>query len=156
MMNKAYIGIGTNLGNRELNIIRACEEMNRCGITVLRQSSIENTKPVLYENQPDFLNTVVYVSAECSANELLVKLKGIEVKLGRVPSVEKGPRLIDLDILLYNNTVVECPDLVLPHPGIRERIFVLKHLLELNPDLSDPRDGVAYIEVYNEKKKHYC
>jgi 2-amino-4-hydroxy-6-hydroxymethyldihydropteridine diphosphokinase len=142
----AYIGLGSNLGERELAIRRALEEIGGAGTTsILRVSSLRETDPVGYQDQPKFLNGVAAVSTTAPPRELLRLLLEIERRLGRdrdgVPA--GGPRTIDLDLLLYGEEVVAEPGLEVPHPRLHERRFVLEPLAELAPDLVVPGRGAV-------------
>jgi 2-amino-4-hydroxy-6-hydroxymethyldihydropteridine diphosphokinase len=143
-MTQVFIGIGTNLGDRAANISRAKELLCEEGIFVERESSIDETDPVDVTDQPEFLNQIIIVQTALSAEELLDVLLAVEARMGRVRSVAKGPRLIDLDILLYGTQIIETAALTVPHAAIRQRAFILKHLVELDPELRDPRDGTMY------------
>jgi len=157
MEHTVYLGLGSNLGDRREYLSRALEELSVTpGLTVLAASSIEETDPVDFLDQPRFLNQAVMAGTDLEARDLLARLLAIEEKLGRRRGVPKGPRTIDLDILLYGDVVCREGDLVLPHPGITARPFVMKHLLELDEGLADPATGIPYREVYRNgaNKKH--
>ncbi|MFH1406942.1 MAG: 2-amino-4-hydroxy-6-hydroxymethyldihydropteridine diphosphokinase [Candidatus Omnitrophota bacterium] len=132
-MVSVFIGIGSNLGDREKNIKRAISAMGEVsGTKVLKVSSIIETEPMYYENQPKFLNCVAKIETAFSARELLKALKTIEKDLGRKESeICGGPREIDLDILIYGDEVIDKPDLKIPHPLMHERPFVLESLAEV-------------------------
>lgn len=134
---RVYIGLGTNLGDRWHNILRAVEAL-RDVVTVERVSPVYETAPWGYEDQPPFFNAVIEGRTDKEPLELLDELKHLEQKLGRRPSFRYGPRLIDLDLLLYGSRVMEHPRLVLPHPTIPERAFVLVPLADLIPDFIHP------------------
>jgi 2-amino-4-hydroxy-6-hydroxymethyldihydropteridine diphosphokinase len=131
-MVTCYIGIGSNLGDRQKYIDGAIEELGKNeNIKVTRVSSIYETEPVGDVPQGKFLNGVLEVSTTLSPRELAGRLNAIEAALGRKRTVKNGPRTIDLDILYYGNEQVLEKDLVIPHPRISEREFVLKGLREL-------------------------
>ena len=155
-MATAYIGLGTNLVDRGANIERAKKMlMELPGLAIVRESSLEETEPVDVTDQPDFLNQVVMVETDISPRDLLMNLQGIEAAMGRVRIAPKGPRLIDLDLLLYGSESMDTVELTLPHPEIARRPFVLKHLLEISPGLEEPVTGTPYREVYDAAiKKH--
>ncbi len=155
-MATAHIGLGTNLGDRRANIERAQKMlMELPGLSVVRESSLDETKPVDVTNQPDFLNQVVLVETDIAPHDLLKNLRKIESAMGRVRVAPKGPRVIDLDLLLYGSESIDTMELKLPHPEIVRRPFVLKHLLEISPGLKDPVTGTPYREVYDAAiKKH--
>lgn len=147
-MARAYIGLGTNLGDREGNLARAGALLAEAGdIRLLKKSAVEETAPVDYTDQPDFLNQVVLVETGLAPRDLLDTLRKIEYAMGRVRSVPKGPRVIDLDLLLYDALVYRDDALTLPHPGIVKRPFVMRGMLEIDGELSDPVSGKKYREV---------
>ncbi len=137
-MHTAYIGIGSNLGYREDNCERAIKLLIANGILVTKRSSMAETEPWGVKEQPDFINMAVEIKTGLTPEELLRLLKNIEIDVGRLPSSHWGPRIIDLDILLYDDVIMETPELQIPHPGISEREFVLKPLAEIAPDKMHP------------------
>jgi 2-amino-4-hydroxy-6-hydroxymethyldihydropteridine diphosphokinase len=153
-MNKVYLGLGTNLGDRFQNLYHAKEYIKAQEIKIEAESTIDETDPVDVLNQPKFLNQVILASTQLLPHELLNVLKKIEMTMGRIPSIPKGPRLIDIDILLYNDDIINDAHLTIPHPEIRKRSFVLKHLAELNQQLRDPIHGDIYLEVLHGKEKN--
>ena len=142
MPHRAYIGLGSNLGNREANIGEAIRRMRLLAQTqVTRQSTVLETKPVGGPpGQRDYLNAVVEMSTALEPAELLHGLLAIECSMGRDRSCEvrHGPRVLDLDILLFDQVTCDVPGLTLPHPRLAERMFVLIPLAELVPDLLHP------------------
>ena len=122
----AYIGIGSNLSNRKENCEKAVNLLSRKGIKVLKCSSFYETEPWGVKEQPKFINTAVETETDLKPEELLKTIKGIESDLGRGSGIRWGPRLIDLDILLYNDLVVKTNNLEIPHPGVKNREFVLR------------------------------
>jgi len=135
-----YIGLGSNLGDREGNLRDALELMNaEPSITVRRVSSFIDTPPVGGPPQGDYLNAVAEVETALEPRELLDALQRIERSLGRVRTVRWGPRTIDLDIVLLGDAVVDEPGLEIPHPRMHEREFVLRPLCELAPGALHPR-----------------
>ncbi len=127
-----YIGIGSNLGDRRRNIDEAVGALgNSAGIKMRRTSSIYETEPVSEVPQGKFLNGVLELETTLSPTELLKELNRIEAALGRERKIRNGPRTIDLDILYYGDLIINEDDLVIPHPRISEREFVLKGLREL-------------------------
>jgi 2-amino-4-hydroxy-6-hydroxymethyldihydropteridine diphosphokinase len=137
-----HVGIGTNLGDREENIRRALELLSELG--AVRSSTVRETDPVGFTDQPRFLNAVAELETNLPARELLERLLDIERSLGRDRANEQrwGPRTLDLDLLLYGQETIEEPGLSVPHPRLAERRFVLEPLCELAPDLILP-DGRA-------------
>lgn len=131
-MVTCYIGIGSNLGDRQKNIDRALEDLKRTGgVEFRRGSSIYETEPVSDIPQGKFLNGVIEIGTDLKPGQLLKELNDIEKRLGRKRTAKNAPRIIDLDILYYGDEKIEEKDLVIPHPRIREREFVLKGLREL-------------------------
>ena len=157
-----YLALGTNLGKRSSNLVAACKRLKEF-VTVMRSSHIYETPPWGVTDQPAFLNQVLEVTTTLSPQELLTAVKDIEVQMGREPSVQFGPRLIDIDILIYGCHEVDSPNLVIPHPRLAERAFVLVPLNELVPDLVPPGErqlsiheqlqsqSTAGIQVYTER-----
>lgn len=132
----AYIGVGTNMGDKEANIRQALEMISNIpGVILNRAASIYKTEPVGFLEQDWFLNTVVEIATELAPLTLLEKLLDIENRMGRVRAIHWGPRVIDLDIVLYGDAVINTPRLTVPHPRMAERAFVLAPLAELEPGL---------------------
>ncbi|MCX6734972.1 MAG: 2-amino-4-hydroxy-6-hydroxymethyldihydropteridine diphosphokinase [Candidatus Peregrinibacteria bacterium] len=135
--NKAYLSLGSNIENRKNNLEIAIKEIEKLGI-IIKKSSIYETEPVDYKNQPSFLNSALLLETDLSPAELIIKLQEIEHKMGRVKEIEKGPRNIDLDIIFYNNEIVREKHLRIPHPSYHKRNFVLTPLAEIEPEYTDP------------------
>lgn len=133
----AYLGIGTNIGDRLQNLIDTVEALNLLPLTkVIEISNVYETAPVGYANQDDFLNIVVAVSTDLNAHNLLGAALGIEAGMGRIRTIKNGPRIIDVDLLMYENEKIDSLTLALPHLRMLERNFVIKPLLDLNLDKS--------------------
>ena len=136
-MNTAYLGLGSNIGDKEENIQRAVELIKeKCEVS--RQSSFYETEPVGYDNQDWFLNSVIEVKTILAPEELLAFLQSIEQEMGRIKTFKNGPRVIDLDILFYGDQTVKEEHLIIPHPRLHERLFVLEPLHEICPDYIHP------------------
>lgn len=150
-MVTAYLGLGTNVGDRAGNLTRAISLL-RAAVTVDAVSSIYETEPVGHADQPMFWNMAARILTSHSPEELLAVLLDIETRMGRQRTFRNAPRIIDLDILLFDDVVLNAPGLQLPHPRMHERAFVLVPLLELAPDLRDPVTGVSYREVLEQGK----
>lgn len=139
MMNKAYIALGSNIPPRFNYLKQAIEAIHELDqVSVINQSAIYETEPVGYKDQNKFLNQVIEVNTSQTALELLELCQSIENRLGRKRSVRWGPRTIDLDILLYEQEIIEMDQLVIPHPRMTQRAFVLIPLMELAPNLTLP------------------
>lgn len=144
MATTAYIGLGSNLGDKEANIKKALELLRKTpGIQVKKVASLYKTAPLYMTRQDWFLNTVVEIETTLTSRQLLIQLKDIENKLERKPTVRWGPRTIDLDILIYGCDRVKCDDLVIPHPRMTERAFVMVPLAEIAPNICIPGRGRA-------------
>ncbi len=132
-----YFGLGSNLGKREENLTQALAFLSE-RLRVVKTSSIYETEPVGNPNQPLFLNMVCQAETTISSLGLLILVKAVENKLGRMPDKPNSPRTIDIDILLYGDRVLETPQLTIPHPRLQERAFVLVPLAELASHLVHP------------------
>jgi 2-amino-4-hydroxy-6-hydroxymethyldihydropteridine diphosphokinase len=132
-----YLALGTNLGDRSANLRAAIKELPS-EIKVLVESKVYETPPWGYENQPAFLNMAVKCETSLEPESLLKRLKQLEVQLGREQSFHWGPRLIDIDILFYDDLILNTESLTIPHPRLHERAFVLVPLAEIAPDLIYP------------------
>jgi 2-amino-4-hydroxy-6-hydroxymethyldihydropteridine diphosphokinase len=132
-----YLALGTNLGDRPANLKQAIAALTP-QMEVKAKSQVYETPPWGFEDQPKFLNQVIKANTYLDPEPLLKHLKRLEVALGRKESFPNGPRLIDMDILFYDDLVMEKPSLVLPHPRLHERGFVLLPLLEIAPNLVHP------------------
>ena len=147
---RAYVGLGSNLGEREATLWKALEGLGATeGIQVLAVSSFRETDPVGVVDQPRFVNAAVALETSLRPRELLERLLDVERSLGRDRAVEErwGPRTLDLDLLLYGGESIDEPGLEVPHPRLAERAFVLEPLLELDPDLRLP-DGRPLRDLY--------
>jgi 2-amino-4-hydroxy-6-hydroxymethyldihydropteridine diphosphokinase len=143
VVNRAYVGLGTNVGDRTAMLAAALEQLAADRrIEVVAVSAIRETEPVDFTDQPRFLNAVVAVGTDLPPRELLDLLLGIERRLGRTREGPRfGPRTIDLDLLLYGDRQIDEPDLEVPHPRLHERLFALEPLADLDPDLVVPGRG---------------
>jgi 2-amino-4-hydroxy-6-hydroxymethyldihydropteridine diphosphokinase len=134
-LSLVYLGLGSNLGDRQRNLERAVELLDQTpGIEVTRVSSFRTMAPFGVEDQPEFLNGAVEIETALDPPALLAAVKRIETALGRRPTYRWGPRVIDIDILLYDRLRWESPELTIPHPGLLERPFVTEPLGELAPE----------------------
>lgn len=133
-----FLSLGSNLGEKRRNLERARRRLGRAGVEVRRASSVYRTEPVDFVDQPWFLNQVLEVRTDRTPQELLELAKAVEHALKRAPAGEKGPRKIDIDILLAGETVIESPALTVPHPRLALRNFVLVPLAEIAPGALHP------------------
>jgi|Deesub1362A_J573_1020465.scaffolds.fasta_scaffold00733_13 2-amino-4-hydroxy-6-hydroxymethyldihydropteridine diphosphokinase len=137
-MPLAILAFGSNLGERTFFLKKACEYLKNEGIKIRKMSSVYESLPEGFTEEPLFLNMVVEVETELSPFELLKRTQKIERILGRSKKGRKGPRTIDIDIIFYNDIRIDSKELKIPHPRAFERDFVLKPLLEINPNLKIP------------------
>jgi 2-amino-4-hydroxy-6-hydroxymethyldihydropteridine diphosphokinase len=133
-----YLGLGSNLGEREAMLARALAGLHAPDLRIRRVSSVYETQPVGARAQAWFLNLVAEAETSLFPKQLLARTSGVEMRLGRRRLTPQGPRTIDIDILFYGSAVVRTPELVIPHPRFAVRRFVLEPLAELAPDLRDP------------------
>ena len=138
-MIRVFLGIGTNLGDRERNLHEALAVLSQ-KMVILKESSIYQTAPWGYLDQPAFLNQVIEAQTDLSSLNLLGFLKDTEKQLGRQANFRYGPRLIDLDILFYGNRIIQTPRLQVPHPRLTQRAFVLVPLAEIAPEFVHPQN----------------
>lgn len=146
-METAYLSLGSNLGDRAGNIARAVADLAAHGVRVVRESSLYETEPLEIKEQPWFLNCVIEVQTELSPQQLMEALLGTEREMGRARLVPKGPRIIDMDILLYGSEVAKEQRLEIPHPRMAERKFVLVPLAEIAGELNHPVSLMTIAEM---------
>lgn len=138
-MNKAYIALGSNIGDRIGYLGKAILFLSQHpGVTVRRMSSVYETEPVGYLNQGHFYNMVIEIESSLSPEEILHICLDVEQRLGRVRTIVNGPRTIDLDLLYYHDRIINGEDLVVPHPRLHQRTFVLVPLVEIAPEVVHP------------------
>jgi 2-amino-4-hydroxy-6-hydroxymethyldihydropteridine diphosphokinase len=137
-MSTVFLGMGSNIGNREKHCQKALELLREYGLNVVKQSSLHETEPWGNKEQPKFLNMAVEIETSLSPRALLGVLKKIEDDMGREIADKWGPRIIDLDILLYDDIILNEMDIVIPHPYMHEREFVLRPLSEIASDKLHP------------------
>ena len=137
-MSIVHIGIGSNIGNRQENCREAVRQLGLRGVKVVKQSSMIETEPWGVADQPRFINMAVEAETDYAPETLFTALKEIEAAMGRTEAVRWGPRVIDLDILFYDDMVLDTPELKIPHPYLHERDFVLIPLAEIAPEKIHP------------------
>lgn len=154
-MYRAYLGLGTNMGDREGYLIEACKIINsNPKINILNESKIYETKAWGYTEQDDFLNMCLEIQTILTPQQLLEVCADVELKLERVRNIKWGPRSIDVDILFYANEIINEENLIVPHPKIRERAFVLIPLMDLNEELEiDGKKISYYLEQLSDEDK---
>ena len=153
-MNIAYVSLGSNIGDRLYYLQQAVRLLGETeSVEVVKMSSIYETDPVGYKDQAAFLNIVVELRTTLLPQELLKKCNEIEAELGRTREVHWGPRTVDLDILLYNEENVKTDNLIIPHPRMTERGFVLIPLVELNAALVDPQSQQSLLNLAHVQKE---
>jgi 2-amino-4-hydroxy-6-hydroxymethyldihydropteridine diphosphokinase len=145
-MHSVYLGLGSNLGDRKANLKRAVKALAP-KVTVLAESAVYETPPWGVQDQPRFVNSALKAETELTPMELRDHVKQIESELGRERSYHWGPRVIDIDILFYDDLIMETPELVIPHPRMQERGFVLLPLETIAGDLVHPVLGVSIREL---------
>ena len=153
-MSDVYLSLGSNLGTRETHLNRALEKLEDKGIQPVRLSSFYETDPVDMTDQPDFLNLVCQVKTELDPFQLLRACQQVESEMQRLREVSKGPRNIDIDIVLYDQQIIDQPQLAIPHPQWSRRNFVLIPLQEIAPNLHDPVTGQSLQELLARSPDH--
>ena len=148
-LHTVYVALGSNLGNQTVNIYQALDKLKTLG-NVKKTGFLYRSKPMYYLNQPSFLNTACLMETSLSAEALLVQLKRIEKEIGRQENFRNGPRIIDLDIILYDDKQISTENLQIPHPRLHERAFVVKPLLDISPNLIHPQTKKTINCLYNE------
>jgi 2-amino-4-hydroxy-6-hydroxymethyldihydropteridine diphosphokinase len=148
-----YLSLGSNIGDRARNLQAALEQLAAPDLRVVRASPTYETEPLEYAAQRWFLNLVAEAATELLPMQLLMRIGRVERALGRVRTVPKGPRIIDIDILFYGRTIVRAAKLEIPHPRMAERRFVLAPLADLAPDLRHPVTGKTIREMLDAAPK---
>ncbi|RYU94542.1 2-amino-4-hydroxy-6-hydroxymethyldihydropteridine diphosphokinase [Emticicia agri] len=138
-INQVYLGLGSNLGERQANLDLACIRIAETIGAIVAQSSIYETAAWGLKEQNDFLNQVICINTEYEASEVLTRVLAVEQSMGRIREVKWGARIIDIDLLYYNADIIQLNNLTIPHPFIQERRFVLTPLAEIAPDFIHPQ-----------------
>lgn len=149
-MKAVYLSLGSNCGDRQGRIERALEELGSRGVSVRCVSSFYKTQPVDFLAQAWFLNCAAQAATDLMPLRLLSVCKAVERAVGRRPGVPKGPRAIDIDILFYEDAVIRTADLVVPHPALPQRRFVLVPLAEIAPGLRHPETQLTVLEMLHQ------
>lgn len=153
-MQRVFLALGSNLGDRRACIMRARDLIDAISrVRVVAMSSLHETAPEGYIDQPDFINAALEIETTLTPRKLLLELTRVERLMGRLPTVRFGPRIIDIDILLFGDIVVDDPDLVIPHPRMTERAFVLGPLSEIAPDAVHPVLNQTVKNIFAKYKK---
>lgn len=147
-MARALIGLGSNQGDRIAFLGEALGELRKLGF-VDQFSRVYETEPIGFLQQPDFLNAACSLKTDLGPQALLRELKRIERQIGRVSTFPNGPRAIDLDLLLYDDVVIDAPELQVPHPRLAERAFVLVPLMDIAPDAVEPTSGLTVASLWS-------
>jgi len=148
--NTAYLGFGSNIGDRRGNIEKAKMLLSQnAGIEIVLLSKFYETSPVGLKDQPDFINAAVKIYTNLNPYELLIVCQAIERELLRIKTIRWGPRTIDIDILLYNDIILNKADLVLPHPFMHEREFVLRPMMDIAPSLVHPTCNLTIKQLHD-------
>ena len=148
-MARVFLSLGTNIGNKKENLRTALRLLEENGVKAAHLSGLYATEPVGVKNQPDFLNLCVETELDMAPEKLLSVIKKIELAMGRIREGHWGPRIIDIDILFYSNIIIKSPGLVIPHPEISVRKFVLEPLSEIAGDLVHPVNKLTVKELLN-------
>lgn len=146
--NTIFLSLGSNIGNRKENLKKAIQFLKKNNIKIKKISSIYETEPIGYKNQPFFYNLCLVGKTDLKPEKLLKTLKKIEKEIGRKNGIKWGPRIIDIDILFYNNIIFKKRNLKIPHPEILKRKFVLVPLYELNKNYIHPEEKTTIKDLF--------
>jgi len=137
-MHRVFLSIGSNIGEKEKNCFNAIKRLKECGLIINKLSPVYITNPWGITNQPDFANMAIETFTDFLPTKLLYKLKEIEKEMGRKPAIKYGPRIIDIDIIFYDELVYNSDELIIPHPLMHKRYFVLKPMNDIASDFLHP------------------
>jgi len=155
-MSKVYCGLGSNIGDRLSYLVKAAEFLNsNAGCIVVKTSPVYETLPMGEKNQNNYYNAAIEISTELDVYQFHSLIKSIETKIGREKSYHWGPRKIDIDLLFFDDLIIDTPELTVPHKGIVERDFVVVPLLDIAPDLTLPGSGKKLSEFNISLTNHY-
>ena len=146
MKKTVYLSLGSNVGDRQANLAQAISHLAKIG-TLKKRSAFYETEPMEITDQPWFLNCTVELETELMPKQFIAAVLDIEREMGRKRTIAKGPRVIDIDVLLFGSAVIETPQLTVPHPAMQERRFVLEPLAEIAPEAVDPVTGRTIREL---------
>ena len=154
---ECYLGLGSNLNNPSFQIDQVIDHINNIPqVSILKISDKYKTAAVGYTNQPDFINAVVKISTSLTAHKLLDSTQAVEQAMGRVRTLRWGPRVIDIDILLYGDFMINTKSLQVPHAELRNRMFALEPLAEIAPDILLPPDNIPVKDLLNNFAVNSC
>lgn len=149
-MPRAFLSIGSNLGNRREYLAKAIEKLKQNDIKIIKLSNIIKTEPYGFKKQGKFLNIAVEIETDLKPNELIKLISKVECEIGRKKTVKWGPRVIDIDIIFYNSLIINEPNLKIPHPDMQNRLFVLKPMKEIAPEFIHPVLNKTVTELLEE------
>jgi 2-amino-4-hydroxy-6-hydroxymethyldihydropteridine diphosphokinase len=152
-MSVVYLSLGSNIGDRETNLKKAVDKIKQNKIQIIKESRIYETKPYGIKEQRDFLNLALKIETTHTPQKLIKILLDIEKEMGRVRDVKWGPRIIDIDILFYDSLIINDENLIIPHPELHNRLFVLEPLSEIAPDFIHPVIKKSIIDLLNHLRK---
>lgn len=149
-MNRVYIAFGSNVGDSKSIIEKAFILIEQNNMKIINKSALYETKPYGYKDQPNFINGALEIETEFNARQTLERLLAIEKELGRTREIHWGPRTLDLDVIFFNNEIYKEEDLVIPHPDMQNRDFVLKPLNDICPEYVHPETGKSVEQMLGE------
>lgn len=154
MKHDVYIGLGSNLGDREAALTTALSRLEEMGMELVRVSGFIETPPAFILDQPNFINACAHLRTISFPDEVLETLLRVEKEMGRIRTIDKGPRIIDLDLLFFDSIIIDEPYLTLPHPGVLDRSFVLQPLVEIAPEFMHPVTQIKMSDALKALQRH--